>query len=137
MCFTCGLGRISQRSRNFSGPFRVPQFPSYLDNAEASIITILLVFLTLKLSSKFNFSKQAGKFSGLSRNKPLASFDEWKAPQDYGSSTLLRNLFPAICAGANYYSSPVLLQSESHHITYYFMFCRTFKKAYREEVWIQ
>ena len=32
--FIEGLGPVSQKSRNFSGLFRVPQFPSYLRNAE-------------------------------------------------------------------------------------------------------
>ena len=56
-------GPVSQKSRNFSGLFRVPQLPLYLRNAEVLSLqtaqSSCRVFLILKTRKKISFSKQA------------------------------------------------------------------------------
>ena len=60
---TSDQGPVSQKSRHFSGLFRVPQLPLYLRNAEVLSLqtaqSSLLVFLVLKTCKKISFSKQA------------------------------------------------------------------------------
>ena len=73
-------GPVSQKSRNFSGLFRVPQLPVplYLRNAEVLSVQTAQpscrVFLILKTLKKISFSKQVdcsftASFSDLKRSR--------------------------------------------------------------------
>ena len=67
------LGPVSRKSRNFTGLYRVSQFPLYLKNVRDFIV--ILLFVTSKTCLNIGFPKQAvvEKFSGLSRNGPRLS----------------------------------------------------------------
>ena len=75
----CGKTPVSRKSRNFTGHFRVTQFPLYLKNGEdlSRKTSQSFFFLKDRLSktSGWQFHKRLfgpEKFSGLSRNGPLA-----------------------------------------------------------------
>ena len=76
---------VSRKSRNFTGYFRVSQFPLYLKNGEDKFVNLHshFSFCGLENMLKDRISKTSGwqfqtclfgpeKFSGLSRNGPLA-----------------------------------------------------------------
>ena len=83
--FTGGLGPVSQKSRNFSGLFRVPQFLLYLRNTEVLGLQTSqssFFFLMLKTCKKISFSKQADcslitSFSGPKRSGDFRETGPW------------------------------------------------------------
>ena len=77
------MGRwlVSQKSRNFSGLFRVPNLPLRLRNAEVlgyQTLQFLLVFRTLKTCVKISFSKQVDAFRQMAfqARRVLGSFEK-------------------------------------------------------------
>ena len=91
MVWAC-LGPVSQKSRNFTGPFGVPQFPLYICNVEIKLLNfaVFLVFHTLSNLLKDQLFKTGG-----------LHFDNWLfGPEKFQELSRNREIGPKPCSGA-------------------------------------